>query len=90
MKVLQKNHVNISSFQTDFHLYKLDYPFVNKKHCGFILEWSGNIGFGEYIIYLDAKNDEEWYGDSECMDKSDDKWFLELLMKDFINKTIID
>lgn len=60
-------------------------PFVNEKYTGFIIRWSGNIGFGEYTLYRSTM-DDKWYGDSECMDKGDDKEFLALLLEDFINQ----
>jgi hypothetical protein len=64
-------------------------PFSNERHSGFIIEWSSDIGFGEYTIYKPADSDE-WYGDSEYMDSNEDKDFIRELMKLFINKLIVE
>ena len=70
-------------------------PFRNERCAGLILEWTGNIGFGEYTIYLEGRkyNQEgniieqgEISADSECMDHSDDKWFFEKLKPSFFEK----
>ncbi len=53
---------------------------------GFTIYWQGNIGFGEYTVYKDENG--IWNADSECMDSKDDRWFLKLLMEDFIEKQI--
>ena len=55
-------------------------PFKSKKRVGVIIEWSGNIGFGEYTIY---KKNDKWYGESECMDRGEDKAFLKYLLNRF-------
>lgn len=52
---------------------------------GMTIRWSGNIGFGEYTIYKDMG---VWKADSECMDTTDDHWFLDLLLKDVANRLI--
>ncbi len=45
------------------------------------ISWSANIGFGEYTLqYIDGK----WTGDSECMDRGEDKSFLTSLFTEFI------
>lgn len=49
---------------------------------GFVLQWQGDIGFGEYTIYID--NDGKWHGDSECMDRGEDKSFLKQLFDDIL------
>lgn len=51
---------------------------------GFEIHWHGNIGFGEYNVYKDKNG--VWHADSECMDSNDDRWFLRLLMENFINQ----
>ena len=61
-------------------------PFVNSRHSGFIIEWSSNIGFGEYTIYKDSKEESKWYADSETMDANDNKEFITELMNLFIDK----
>ena len=44
---------------------------------GIAIDWSSDIGFGEYEIWFD-----DWTADSECMDCDEDKEFLaELLLK---------
>lgn len=60
-------------------------PFINEKYIGFVIKWYGNIGWGEYTIYR-AIDDDQWYADSECMDTTEDKEFLTILLKDFMNK----
>ena len=65
-------------------------PFVNEKYAGFKLIWCGSIGFGEYTIYQDPNDSKKWFGDSEYMDGDDDKWFIELLMKSFIEKLKVE
>ncbi len=64
-------------------------PFVNENHIGFIIEWSSDIGFGEYTIYK-SENDNNWCGDSECMDSNNDKEFITELMRLFIEGLIIE
>ena len=53
-----------------------------------IIGWSSNIGFGEYTLYTDSKG--KWHGDSECMDKGEDKEFIKLLMEKFVEELVID
>ena len=53
-----------------------------------ILSWSGNIGFGEYTLYTDGKGN--WHGDSECMDRGEDKEFIRLLLDKFVERLVID
>ena len=50
-----------------------------------VIQWSGNIGFGEYTIWKDASNGK-LQADSERMDNGEDKAFLELLLKDIASK----
>lgn len=64
-------------------------PFINERHSGFIIEWSSDIGWGEYTIYKSADSDE-WHGDSEYMDSNEDKDFIRELMKLFIDRLIIE
>ena len=47
-----------------------------------ILSWSGNIGFGEYTLYTDREG--KWHGDSETMDRGEDKEFIRLLLDKFV------
>lgn len=52
-------------------------------HDGVIIfRWTGNIGFGEYV--LTELEDGTWIADSECMDKNCDKWFLPKLLEKFV------
>ena len=51
---------------------------------GFVIQWSGDIGFGEYTIYVD--NDGKLKGDSEYMDRDKDKAFLEQLFHNIIEQ----
>ena len=50
-----------------------------------VIQWSGNIGFGEYTIWKDISNGK-LQADSERMDNGEDKAFLELLLKDIVSK----
>ena len=51
---------------------------------GFVLLWSGDIGFGEYTIYTDE--DGKLKGDSECMDRGEKKDFLEQLFASIVEQ----
>ena len=51
---------------------------------GFIIRWSGDIGFGEYTILIDENG--KLIGYSECMDQGDDKSFLEGLFRDILKQ----
>ena len=62
-------------------------PFVNEDYKGVILRWESNIGFGEYTLYFE---NGEWHGDSECMDSTEDKWFLKKLLDNFIEKLKVE
>lgn len=64
-------------------------PFKNDRFRGFKILWSGNIGFGEYTIYR-AEEDEQWRAESECMDTTDNKEFLALLLKDLMNQIEVE
>jgi len=64
-------------------------PFSNERRSGFIIEWSSDIGFGEYTIYQNA-NSNEWQADSECMDSNEDKDFVKKLMSLFVEQITID
>ena len=55
-------------------------PFINDQYMGFKILWCGSIGWGEYTIYKHV-GENKWYGDSEHMDKGDEKDFLELLIQ---------
>lgn len=73
----------------EIHLEIIDVlPFLNGRHSGFIIEWTSDIGYGEYTIYKPIGSDE-WYGDSEYMDDNEDKDFIKELMKLFVDKLII-
>lgn len=67
------------------HLKIEDITFGNE--C-MTVAWSSDIGFGEYIIYLDEK---KLCGYSECMDRGEDKEFLAEVLKktsEYIRKNI--
>ena len=71
---------------SEIHL-KIDntIPFYNDNFAGLIIEWSSDIGFGQYEIYQ-AVGSTEWYADSEYMDINEDKEFIRELMRLFIEK----
>ncbi len=60
-------------------------PFVNEKYCGFVIQWSSKIGFGEYTI-IRQKDEDEWCADSEHMDSNEDKEFVTELMRLFVEQ----
>lgn len=64
---------------------------VNQKVVpggGIGFSWSGNIGFGEYIITIDENGVP--HADTEHMDRGEDKWFTNLILAEFAKKIIID
>lgn len=64
--------------------------FYNDNNTGFIIQWSSDIGFGEYTLYRNIKDvDFKLYADSECMDKDDDKEFVSELLKLLVEKIIV-
>ena len=71
----------------DVEVIDLD-PFVNKNTVGVTIHWVGTPGFGEYTLYRRV-DEETWHADSEFMDSQDDKWFLNLLLKDLVDKRLI-
>ena len=60
-------------------------PFYSDNFAGLIIEWSSDIGFGQYEIYQ-AVGSTEWYADSEYMDINEDKEFIRELMRLFIEQ----
>lgn len=72
-------HLNIDSVRA----------FSNNRFSGFVIEWSSDIGFGEYTVYQ-KKDSPEWFGDSEHMDGGDDKEFLKELLRLFVDKITIE
>lgn len=58
-------------------------PYVNDKHKGVVIEWSGTNGWGEYTISI---TDDKIIGDSECMDGNDDKRFLRALFEEIVTQ----
>ena len=73
---------DVNSINLDIHEVA---PFINEKYSGFVITWSSDIGFGEYTIYKTTGSDE-WKADSEHMDSEEDRAFLNLLMKLFVQK----
>ena len=55
--------------------------FKNNECEGFVIQWSANIGFGEYTFY---KKDGKWYADNECMSKEFGKKLLEKFLDEVI------
>lgn len=68
----------------DIHLQIDDFePFVNEEYQGFTINWSSDIGWGEYVVY---KSGNKWCADSETMDVNEDKEFISELMRLFIEQ----
>ena len=65
-------HENIMSAYTAYRVFQTGSYFSGR----------GDIGFGEYTIHVD--NDGKWHGDSECMDRGEDKSFLKQLFDDIL------
>lgn len=63
-------------------------PFVNEDFFGFVVEWTSNIGWGEYTIYKN-KDSNQWFANSEYMDNNEDKDFIKKLMELFIEKLMM-
>ena len=59
-------------------------PFDNEKYKGIKIQWSANIGFGEYEVFFN-KETETWGIDSECMDSVDDHEFGQMLFSTMLN-----
>ncbi len=49
-----------------------------------MLSWSSDVGFGTYALWRNG--DDNWAGDSECMDDNNDKAFILKLMELFVEK----
>lgn len=64
------------------------YPFDAEGVEGIVIEWSGNIGFGQYTLYKDEQG--FWRGDSEHMDSQKEKDFLRYLLNDFVEQIKLD
>ena len=69
----------------DLTLDDVDIYVNSSGKCRIVFSWSANIGFGEYSLYYDAKA-KKWEGDSECIDRDDDKEFLKALLEKFAEK----
>ena len=65
--------------------YKVKVDDVQIQDNVIIIQWSGNIGFGEYTIRKDISSGK-LTADSERMDSNEDKAFLELLLKDIVSQ----
>lgn len=52
------------------------------------IEWSANIGFGRYELVLG--NDGMLHAYTEYMDKGEDKEFTEMILKELINKIVVE
>ena len=73
----------------------------NKEVQCLVFEWSCNLGFGQYTLYLNHKDVTVEDGledyvltkvtaDSECMDKGEDKEFLKALMEKLIGMVKVE
>ena len=54
--------------------------FQNDQFSGLVVEWSSDIGFGQYTLY-NPKDSSVWYADPECMDSDEDRAFIKELFK---------
>lgn len=62
----------------------------NEVFNGFTIYWSSDIGFGEYTIGKEPKDDDgKLYADSEYMDSNDDKEFISELMRLLVKKLVV-
>ena len=65
----------------EIHLELYDIiPFNNERRSGVILQWSSDIGFGEYTLFKNNGSDE-WCGESEHMDNNEDREFIRYLLR---------
>ena len=55
---------------------------------GFVIEWSADIGFGEYA-FIKKNSSGLWTADSEGMDSDDDKAFGKKLLELWMEKMLI-
>ncbi len=63
-------------------------PVANERGTGIVIYWNSDIGFGQYTLY--HEKGQGWRADAECMDKGEDKAFLEELMRLFISQVTIE
>ena len=61
--------------------------FCNNRRDGMIINWSSDIGFGEYKVYITSEG--ELKADAETMDGGDDKAFGRKLMELLMDKITI-
>lgn len=65
------------------------FPIKDSSSMGMRLEWSCNLGWGQYDLVFNEDGSIEGY--SECMDNNDDKKFITTLLEKMIEKiNIID
>ena len=50
----------------------------------FGIDWSGDIGFGRYTVYIDENGNI--FGESECLDSNENKSFLKALLEKLVEK----
>lgn len=63
-------------------------PFEHDGEAGLVIEWSADIGFGEYA-FIKKNSSGLWTADSEGMDSDDDKAFGKKLLELWMEKTLI-
>ena len=63
--------------------------FKNEAGAGFVIQWSSDIGFGEYTVYR-RNGSNKWSADSESMDSNEDKDFIGELMRLFVSELNIE
>lgn len=73
--------MNDCKFYTSVHVKVDELQWFSN---GVVLKWSGDVGFGEYTIFTDDNG--KLKGDSEFMDRGDEKTFLEQLFASIVEQ----
>lgn len=55
---------------------------------GIGINWSGDIGFGEYVLTWD--NDGKLHADTEWLDSAEDKRFTESILRLLVSEIVIN
>ena len=60
----------------------LEITSVRMYDCTMIIDWSANIGFGQYTIYRDDNG--VLCAETECLDTNQDRTFSKMLFDKFV------